>query len=294
MNTDNIYKELTATEREKWHLFCDYLKYNRRFLINKLFLQNDSILQDPHKLFNKIKINLTPNENYKFYRARIGYSGVDKHDKKQPFPPSEMGRPPIEKCTTPYRANPIGISYLYLASNIETALKEVRAKEGDYVTIAEIKIVGRKYENDTKLEIIDLTKANSLTEEEIGSDTGILKAFANHMSLPIEKDTAPIDYVPTQFLSELIKDLNYDGIKYKSSLSDKNGVNYVLFQQSDSAENIKNFSPNDGSVFIKKTFLVRVNKIGHTMISGEIENELPLIPALIKSRGMEVFMAQNY
>lgn len=92
------------------------------------------------------------------------------------------------------------------------------------------------------MEIIDLTKANSLTEEEIGSDTGILKAFANHMSLPIEKDTAPIDYVPTQFLSELIKDLNYDGIKYKSSLSDKEGFNYVLFQQSDSVENIKNFS----------------------------------------------------
>lgn len=138
MNTDDIYKGLTVTEKEKWALFCDYLKYNRRFLINKLFLQNDSILQDPHNLFNKIKINLTPNENDKFYRARIGYSGVDTYDEKQLFKPLEMGRPPIEKCITPYRANPIGISYLYMASNIETALKEIRAKEGDYVTIAEI------------------------------------------------------------------------------------------------------------------------------------------------------------
>ena len=59
----------------------------------------------------------------KYFRARIS-------DKKG-FPKKYMGNPP-SLLTKSGRANPEGISYLYLANNIETTLFEVRAGLKDF------------------------------------------------------------------------------------------------------------------------------------------------------------------
>jgi hypothetical protein len=61
-----------------------------------------------------------------FFRARRGEHAADK-----------MGMPPREKAI-PGRANPRGIPYLYAATDSETALREVRASNGEFVTVARL------------------------------------------------------------------------------------------------------------------------------------------------------------
>ena len=48
-----------------------------------------------------------------------------------------MGNPPTPELATAGRANPKGISYLYLTNEIKTALYETRATLFDYATIGE-------------------------------------------------------------------------------------------------------------------------------------------------------------
>ncbi len=50
-----------------------------------------------------------------------------------------MGKPPLGRSTQG-RANPIGISYLYVTSDIKTAISEIRPHKGALVTVAKIKL----------------------------------------------------------------------------------------------------------------------------------------------------------
>ena len=48
------------------------------------------------------------------------------------------------------------------------------------------------------------------------------------MSLPIRKRDQILDYIPTQYISEFIKSLGFDGVEYQSSLDSK-GHNLAIF-----------------------------------------------------------------
>jgi hypothetical protein len=75
-------------------------------------------------------------EGDSFWRARLGRAfkeGVISEDGKiqligdieTPLPTEEMGAPPFSKATDG-RVNPRGISYLYMATNPQTAIAEIR------------------------------------------------------------------------------------------------------------------------------------------------------------------------
>jgi len=55
-----------------------------------------------------------------------------------------------------------------------------------------------------------------------------LRCLNEALSEPVRRDDADIEYVPTQYAAEIIKDAGYDGILYGSSLAD-GGTNVVLF-----------------------------------------------------------------
>jgi hypothetical protein len=58
--------------------------------------------------------------------------------------------------------------------------------------------------------------------------------FLGHLCAALSKPVLPhkkdLEYLPTQYLCELIKDTNFDGIAFKSSLG--KGDNYVIFNDS--------------------------------------------------------------
>lgn len=56
-----------------------------------------------------------------------------------------------------------------------------------------------------------------------------LEYLGEELSRPIQKHAADYDYVPSQYLCELIKNAGYDGVVYKSALG--GGFNTALFSQ---------------------------------------------------------------
>jgi hypothetical protein len=162
------------------------------------------------------------------WRAQIGHAwrfeSEDVGEVPAPHEPERMS--PRSGRAIEGRANPKGIPYLYLASNRETALAEVRPWVGSYVSVGQFKILrGLMVVNCTTerkgFKFYFKEPSPKKREEAVWSD--IDKAF----SKPITPSDDVADYVPTQVLAELFKSKGFDGIGYRSSLGD--GYNITLF-----------------------------------------------------------------
>lgn len=213
------YKPVFSKEQknvEQWENFREELKHRNRFFPNNALDKRDL---EP---FGKV-IGVILNKGFqKFYRARINTS--DK-----PFKISKMGKP-SKNLVLNGRANPIGITYLYVASSIDTAIAEVRGHKGEIVTIAE-------FQMKSDLELADLRDPKStispfeLNEENelelIYKNMPFLTLLGNELSKPIIPRVANLEYLSSQYLCESLKHIGFHGIIYKSSISD--GNNYVIF-----------------------------------------------------------------
>ena len=158
----DMYKEYDLSEPEKY-LFDEFWKDSDEYwgidIENSDRLHNiwDGFKQDlisKNRFFPQTNINLKglkkllpylkSNEiirGYKLSRAR-------RNSDSDLYPCNDMGKPPIRKAV-PGRANPKGISYLYLASDIDTAISEIRPTFNDFITVAE-------FECTNDLNLIDL------------------------------------------------------------------------------------------------------------------------------------------
>lgn len=128
------------------------------------------------------------------------------------------------------RINPDGISYLYTATDIQTAILEVRPIPTQYVSIAQIEL----------LEDITLYSFTSTIEleEEAKNLLSIIKyeEISKYFSQPNYGGKSY--YLATQYISEYIKHMKdsngqplFDGLCFRSSLN-PNGKNYALFDVS--------------------------------------------------------------
>ena len=156
--------------------------------------------------------------------------------------------PPYNKASQG-RANPAGISYLYASEEIETAISEIHPIIGQIVSVAkiqtskELKIFDFDYYNafiNAKIMEKSAHKASEQLDISFGKLKVLFDTLAELFSRPVLGDTD--DYYATQYISECIKDLGFEGIKFKSSLK-KDGFNYVLFDTSkDDKGNPKNYN----------------------------------------------------
>lgn len=212
-----------------WNEFSKEIKEQNRFfpqtsLYKKLFNNSKDGNDTQAETFSLLLDSLAKNYSTGrlFYRARV-------HDERLEI--SNMRAPPA-KIVTAGRANPIGISYLYLAENEETCIAEVRPSNGCMVSVATFKLI----EN---LRFLDLTeprkRASFLTQESenlIDSliHIDLLEIFAAELSKPVLPNRSHLDYIPTQFLCEYFKAVcNFNGLIFNSSFG--RGKNIVLFDQ---------------------------------------------------------------
>ena len=195
----------------KWNLFSKEIKNKNRFFpqqpLDLDFLDGIPIL------INHIQ------KNQYLYRAR-------KSLKKQKIAPKNMGKPPAKKSIAG-RANPQGIPYLYLANDRQTAIHEVRPSTTEFVTIGKFKILD-------ELQIFDLSNPRISDPFLCGNDLGhtidllsFFRLLGYELSKPIDPKMTSLEYIPTQYLCEFIKQKGYDGISYKSTLG--TGENIALF-----------------------------------------------------------------
>lgn len=166
-----------------------------------------------------------------FWRAQIGYELKDDPNDVEgltfdicPYPSERMK--PRHEFASHGRANPKGIAALYLASDKETAMSEVRPWLKAGISCA-------KFAINKEIKIVDCTR-------HIGNNLAFLYAHGEEktveavwaeidraFSRPVEYADGETEYIPTQILSELFKSLGYDGVGYKSSVHD--GYNLALF-----------------------------------------------------------------
>lgn len=108
---------------KKWESFADEIKTRNRFFLNETI--DLALLEELFINFAK-----TYNKGKLFYRSRI--SDRTGHSADQ------MGKPPGNK-SSPGRANPKGIPYLYIATEVETTVYESRSTYLDYASVAQLK-----------------------------------------------------------------------------------------------------------------------------------------------------------
>ena len=157
-----------------------------------------------------------------FYRARIceneiGY-GID-----------QMGAPPQGKRKAG-RVNPDGICVLYLTSDEETALSEVRASAFDFVSIGIFRL-------KKDISVVNIASLNNNSPvlyssglESLAANNKIFSSIAKEISKPLRRNDSPLEYLPTQYITEFIKSNGYAGVEYASTMK-TGGSNIAVFDE---------------------------------------------------------------
>lgn len=202
----------------EWEKLRDELMYhNRYFPETTIDLDRLEALLWPLSL----DVDEVPTQ---WYRARIQTSDT-------PFTVGQMGAPP-RRIASHGRANPAGIPYLYLGSSPVASISEIRPHAGERACVAD-------FATANGLKLIDLRSPRKmvspflLEEDEIGTmrnDLRFLERLGEELTRPVVPQSAAIDYTPSQYLCEFIKKCGYQGVIYRSSVSD--GTNLALFDPS--------------------------------------------------------------
>ncbi len=236
---DNDYlNEHSILKDKSWYDFTYGIKHVNRYhsdILNKK--QLDAFLEPLATDFNIDQV---------FCRSRI--SG------KEGFSQKEMGIPPLEKARAG-RIGAEGIPCFYLANDVDTSIKEVRAGAFDYVTVAKYKII-------KPLRVIDLRLLDHISPFSISEPAALainretLFRIKTEVEKPVRVTENNIEYVPIQFICDYIRSKGYDGIVYNSTMSAK-GFNLSAF----SASNFKYISK---SVYYVKDISVSTEKSNAT------------------------------
>ncbi|HTK18399.1 MAG TPA: RES domain-containing protein [Mucilaginibacter sp.] len=199
----------------KWDHFAKEIKEKNRFFLSEVI---DTDMLD--SVFERLTI--TYPAGTEFYRARIS------EDK---LPLDELGKPPAD-LTTPGRANPVGIPYLYVSESEKTTLYETRIALHESITIG-------KFVTSESISLVSLKGILEYGPFEI-MDRGFdlvefiqfrpyLLKLGDELSKPVRKQDVNLDYLPTQYLCEYIKSkLGFDAVEYKSAMN-PNGFNLAIF-----------------------------------------------------------------
>ena len=200
----------------RWDDFRQELIHQNRF-----FPQSQVNLDELSPLLPLLAIN-ADDMPVDWYRARMQSEGAIFDADKMKAPPPHMA--------SHGRANPAGIPYLYLGSKIVTSISEIRPHTGEIACVAEFSI-------QDDLELIDLRHPRQTVSpfsgggaENVGQmrfDLEFLERLGNELTRPVRRQATAFDYTPSQYLCEFIKKCGYDGVVYRSSVSD--GINLALF-----------------------------------------------------------------
>ncbi|WML35332.1 RES family NAD+ phosphorylase [Clostridium sp. OS1-26] len=228
-------------EQKLWYEFKEEILYRNRFMVNHIVLDyikecayksckvikegsilyrariyngSENFIKYLGNNFNNHELSLEEQLDISRNRADISLreeSGFWGYDHKDSYVPSD------NNLIKDGRANPAFIKYLYTAENLYTALAEVRPYMNNKVSIAKIRV-------DEPLNIVDFSFESLLSFN--GVERKLMSLIMLEFSTPSDSDKK--DYIATQYVSEFIKTLKFDGIRFSSSLHES-GRNITIF-----------------------------------------------------------------
>jgi RES domain-containing protein len=168
------------------------------------------------------------------HRARNGYNLVEVgrfNSHKEPYRGDEIGAPSASSIRVG-RANRVGQRVMYAADQEDTAIAEVRPARGFIVTIGEFRA-------KRDLNLLDLVRApapiNPFTEPSLAIKVelnSLFHAFGHDLSTPLDRNDDTTAYLPSQSLTDAVRDTGFHGIRYPSAMQ-PGGSNIVLFDPAD-------------------------------------------------------------
>ena len=216
----------------------DYWKFDQ-------FIKNKSrfVLDNQQRRFLEVVLATSQKRTtkmpggYPLWRAHLD----DSSSRSDPTGQFEIAEPAAAKFLTPSkdrasegRVNPKGIPCLYLATEKDTAMTEVRPWIGSDLTVAQFKVV-----RDLKLvdcrgdldppKIYFCRKTEEDAEER---ERNVWFHINQAFSTPVTRTDDVADYAPTQVLAEAFKSNGFDGMAYGSMLGKGKGINIALFDLS--------------------------------------------------------------
>jgi len=166
------------------------------------------------------------------HRARIGFAERNYQVFERPgdawfylpFEGRALGAaPPVAAASG--RMNRAGVSFLYAASNQETALSEVRPHPGHVVSVGE-------FRSSRDLVVADFNQVsirNFSSSDERLVDYWFLLSIDRLFSVPLPPEERQ-SYVLSQLFADVIRQLGFDGVSFHSSIGI--GLNYAFFDAS--------------------------------------------------------------
>ena len=166
------------------------------------------------------------------------------------FSAQKSGAPPSEKASAG-RINSAGISFLYAAESVHTAIVESRPVIGQTVSVAEIEIKRLLRLFDFTVDLVDQvgSKAHMYT---------IFNEISRQFTMPNHYGDAA--YLPTQYISELLRSKGFDGIRYHSSLHE-GGINIVLFDTEKDEKKRRNYTIGHSAIHFVKGIEIAVEQL---------------------------------
>ena len=232
--------------RYSWERFCRIIMHERRFL----FLDQDREIDDP-EVYSPREVLSTifdyAQEMGLFKELPAGRQLVRARFEGNGPPletPQDLGSPPAEKAIQSNRMSPAGIPMFYACDDEETAIRETSSGPGRFAT--------GMFETLRPITVLDLTGIPPIPSlfEGISDSAEVdprraltfLRHVAEEVSRPIERDDrVHVNYVPTQVVTEFIRDqltwgdTRIEGVRYQSSVHPGH-VSYVLFANEASVE----------------------------------------------------------
>lgn len=215
---DTVFlSEHSLLRMNDWDDFVNSVKTHNRFHTNHI---NLSILERYCSFIRKVY-----QKGSIFYRGRIS--------SEEGILPINMGAP-LSYEAIAGRANSAGISCLYLASDLDTTIHEIRAGIFDYISIG-------RFELMQDIVVVDLKAINHISpfiDDFDFLEHAINKDHLNKINLEIgrtlRRNDSLLDYIPTQYIADFIKSISYDGkpeysgIEYNSTIN-PSGQNIAIF-----------------------------------------------------------------
>jgi len=223
-----------------WRTFCEVVKAERRFFFHQI--GEDGLHPDERSIFGFLhELARTIQSNKLIKTLPIGtqvYRARARTLPQQYTLAAELGTPPARIATQSNRMNPPGIPMFYASDNLPLAQAETRganASIGEFLTLRPLRI----------LDLHDLDAVPGIFSEctrERRQELIFLHDLSRRFAEPVpQNDRTNIDYIPTQIVTEFLRDYDFeggkiDGIKFTTSLNVA-GSNMVLFAtQADSVD----------------------------------------------------------
>ena len=218
VTSEEYQLELGIFSGKSWAEFENIIRHENRYHSGIMVTKNLTYF------LQFLVISIAADETY-YYRARkiseVDLPQLDIHDI------ATIGPAPVAKAGAG-RLNAPGFSYLYLGSDETTSLVEIKTAIRDLVAIGTFKVT-------TPIQVVDLDGLVELSP--FGGvdkmaylvNRPILLDIDKAMRSPSGRNRSEVDYVPTQFISDLIKTMGVDGMRYASSV-DPSAFDLVLFR----------------------------------------------------------------